>query len=185
MKTLTFVLSFAFLYGFIGCKQKEDIFMNIPIANTQNFIDSINHKVWLEAGNNFTAHPTLQKDGYYYDERNLFDSIGNLEEYSIIQCLGDTVDFDTNYHYYKNQLISVNVRYIEKNKFAITKYFFRNRRLVETECRTKYKYNVPGDTLINRAERYLAIKREVGDPQFRKYFGRESHPPNSTMHLDE
>jgi hypothetical protein len=172
----------------IGCNQREeheDIFKGVPIANTILFIDSIEHKIRLDAGQNFTGYPTPKKNEYYYDERNFHDSLGDFLEYSIIECLGDTIHIHTNYYYYKNQLISVDKHVIGIDQGWTARYFFKNNKLIFKRTTGKTETSIPVDTLLNRGKRYLLIKGNVGDTAFKKYFGKEVGPPNSTLELVE
>src|ERR1700749_745298 len=104
MKGIAFIVLLVFISVFISCnhkRNKEDIFQNVPIANTKIFIDSLAGKIWLDAGQGFTGRPTLKKNEHYYDERNFRDSEGNVEIYSIIDCPNDTIQKLNSYYYYK------------------------------------------------------------------------------------
>jgi hypothetical protein len=183
------VLPFILLSVFISCRQKEnqeDIFKNIPIEYTKNYIDSIAHKIKMDAGANFTARPTLKRNEYYYDERNFRDTIGNLKEYSIMESLGDTSDNFTNYYFCKNQLILVlQVHYFfyeKKPVYVYSKYYFRENKLYNDTVQLPLPV-ISADTLLNKGSKYLSYKGDVGDKGFRKYFGKKSHPPNSNLLL--
>ena len=182
---ITAILSFALLSATLSCKQREkheDIFKNVPIINTKFFIDSIAHEIELYAGANFTARPTLNKNEYYYDERNFRDSFGNLREYSIIERW-DTGDVFTNYYYYyKNQLIDVSKIVFTSHIIQRATYYFRNDSLFGSYIGGRLTF-IPKDTLLNKSYRYLSIKGEVGDTSFRKYFRKKSYPPNSQITL--
>jgi hypothetical protein len=185
MKILT-ILPFCLFAIIISCKQRQkhqDIFKDVPIADTQKFIDSIEYKTRLDAGPNFTARPSLNKNEYYHDERNFRDSFGNLREYSIIERW-DTGDVFTNYFYYKNQLIDVSKRISTSHIYQMSNYYFRNDSFFchYTEGRLALMQK---DTLLIRGYQYLSIKGDVGDTSFRKYFGKKSYPPNSMISVIE
>lgn len=171
--------SLILLITFIGCIQQEsqeDIFKNVPKKKTIPFIDSIIHKIRLDAGMNFTARPENQ---LYYDERNFRDSLGNLREYSIIQCW-DTGEVVTNFYYENNQLINVTKKTFTTNVIERCYYYFRNDTLIYVYGTTPL---LSTDTILSRAYRYLSYKEDIGDTAYRKYFKEKSHPPNSILEL--
>jgi hypothetical protein len=177
-------LSFFFLILFICCKQKdeEDIFINVPVTNTVQFIDSIRHQIRLDAGNNFTARPILKESEYYYDERNFRDSLGNLREYSVIERM-DTGDIITDYYYYRNQLITVSKRIFTLHVSQMSNYYFKKDALFDSYVGGPLTL-VSTDTLLSRGYRYLSIKGDVGDKEYRKYFRKKSYPPNSMIDIE-
>ena len=183
MKKLLRSPSFLLLLMFISCKQKhpDDIFKNIPSANTIEFIDSIEHQIRLDAGNNFTAFPTLKEGEYYYDERNFRDSLGDLREYSVIERK-DTGDVITNYFYYRNRLITVSKKNVTLHVSQFADYYFKNDTLFDIYFEGPLCL-MSVDTLLSRGYRYLSIKGDVGDKEYRKYFGKKSYPPNSMVEL--
>jgi hypothetical protein len=176
-------ISFSFLFLFISCKLKnqEHIFKNSPSAKTIKLIDSIQHQIQLDAGNNFTARPTLKAGEYYYDERNFRDSFGNLRAYSVIERR-DTGDVITNYYYYHNQLISVSKSVVTLHVHQFANYYFNNDILFGRYVDGPLSLMLT-DTLLSRGYRYLSIKGDVGDKEYRKYFGKKSYPPNSMVEL--
>jgi hypothetical protein len=183
MKNLV-VISFLSLVVFIGCEQKEsqeDIFKNVPMTSTIRFIDSIQHKIRLDAGNNFTARPVLKEKEFYYDERNFRDSLGNLREYSIIERW-DTGDVFTNYFYYQNQLINVSKSIFTLHVSQTSNYYFRKDALFGRYVEGPLTL-MSTDTLLRRGYSYLSIKGDVGDTAYRKYFGKNSNPPSSMVDL--
>lgn len=175
-------ISILLLFVFIGCRQKkarEDIFKHVPIGKTVKFIDSIAYQIELNAGDNFTARPVLEKKEYYYDERNFRDSLGYLREYSAIERW-DTGDVITNYFYYRDQLINVTKRAFTQHIYQMSNYYFRKDSLFDSSVQGQLT-SLQKDTILNKAYRYLNIKGDVGDKEFRKYFNKKSHPPNAVI----
>lgn len=175
-------ISILLLFAFIGCKQKnkrEDIFKNVPIGHTVRFIDSIAYQIELNAGDNFTARPTLKKNEYYYDERNFRDSLGYLREYSVIERW-DTGDVITNYFYYRDQLINATKRVFTQHVYQMSNYYFRKDSLFDSSVQGQLT-SIRKDSILNRAYRYLDRMGDVGDKDFRKYFNKKSHPPNAII----
>jgi len=186
MKTLSgigMLLSFLLLFGTCKTKNKEQNNQQAILTNKIKIINSIQHKIQLAAGNNFTARPTLNAGEYYYDERNFRDSFGRLKEYVVIERR-DTGDVLTNYYYKDSQLIKVTKSVVTLNVNQFANYYFDNYSLIHSHVGGSLSL-ISTDTLLSRGYRYLSIKGDVGDKEYRKYFGKKTYPPNSIVEIIE
>ncbi len=144
----------------------KNIFENVPPNQTKYFIDSISRKIAESVPVSQTGFPTPQKGSYYYDERPVKDSQGNLKMYFVYDISSDTSEITNRFYFFENRLIAAVLLKTcpgISNTFSI--YYFRNDSLF---CiNTNSNSVISGDSIIKLGHQYLLNKNKTGDVRFR------------------
>jgi hypothetical protein len=164
--TTFFVLLILLSCKNISRKTGDNNFLaNVPYDKTQQFIDSISSKIAKSVPMGYNGYPTPQKGKFYYDERPVKDSAGELKMYFVYKISSDTLELIEHFFFYQKHLIKVRIIKIQPNFFGQSFYYIRDNDLFCSD--TKNMPLLSTDSLNKLATLYLQNKDKKDDKTYR------------------